>query len=600
MSLNILDFYPSPTTTDNEAFSAAFSALSDQGGGTLFIPTKPKPYPLGQIRAYEFTEQVNVPGGQLNNPIEIVGETGTILKVADTVTNRINVFFRTVPQADITFKNLVFDGNNKTNIILGILNLSINSTATPDVTVVDCEFRNAWGFTGVSREATGLLVKGAFDQVNITRCKAYNIFSSIDEPEENVTITNNNASGFSITVSGSLQAKHVIITDCKIEDVKDNGTVSDSDGIKAFASGDVDNTSLIIKGCTFRNCQKRAIKSQIRNNSIESNTIIRNDISSNSVDVSPQYGGGSITNNLFIYEGHAPTVAIGVTQPREDNQGINISNNTFTYKSIDGTKDTYPVEFALNNAVTYPLDNCVIHGNVVKGKVTSFASLRMGNYPDNYCIMTNNYVEEVNNAFIHFWRYGDEPEYTIKGVFSNNRLLNSGWAYTTAGPLNIRFIEWKNNQGIRLKFNDNDKYFISSIEGNSDYYTFQRIVIEGNIPGGVDTDFKLPITFINSTTKIRAVFTYASTGGSESHALLEKYVTRNNTNKFVYTTPLVDEGNGFIGRWIVDESNNPDTHDPDITTPNGSQTELILTKKAGTYTGTRPFQIIIEGNNTGF
>lgn len=307
---------PTGTTDSSAAFTAAFESIED--GDTLHLPDGAT-YLIGPITMTR------------TGPIRIVGNA-TIKCGSKTPV------WMTINASDVTIDGPIFDGDNKTCIILKLGNFQQNWK------LLRCAVQNAIASddllgVGVAGQADGLLFGKGVKNITVHDCTFQDITT---EP-----ITGNIhgrfcAAIYGVTLGGTSETDHfynIHITNSRFYRIGRH-TTSDGDALRFQGySTSIRNTGLIVNDNVFIGCGNRACKFMISGfefcgNWIESEEVYSETGTVMFAGVSAYGGFGVISDNVFI-GGMFRAIDVG-SNILGRVERVNVSNNVIELEEVYG------------------------------------------------------------------------------------------------------------------------------------------------------------------------------------------------------------------------------------------------------------------------
>lgn len=524
------------TTDDTIAINNAQVAAGDDG--SVYFPAG-----TAMISTLSFT-----------NNIRWIADEGATLKSNKTGTND-DVLISVTGSVSVRISGLIFDGNSKVGRLWSITNSS-DAGADKLIVIDRSVFKNTDNNT---LSSAGVRIGGGFDRVDIRNSTFRNIDASG---------TSSVASGVLIDSSGALFVRHAVIDACEFDDIT---PVANADGVNAGAlTGTMNDSSLVVTNCTFRDCAKRAIKCQMYSAQISNNHIERTQdfLNTGDPEVAIQAGGGIVTNNKFLYDdgNFAPGLIVQV------NNTLNFSTPT---SHVNPSKINDNIVYIGNNV---PLDhfvqvNCAlastgndyvsVTNNTIHGHCIKFAYLIPNDGGTSHVqadelLIEKNYVRELsgtNFAFIWGNRLAgtESPDLganvEIKARVRNNVVGNSvdapayrnaqaGTAFTTGSGVDFTILEWVNNVGMGVPF--------------------LSATVPANIPtfGASDTTPSVALADIFFTDSGTLTVTDLDDGkpGDTKTIISKGAVTFDTTNtNLVGSSVDIVTANGDVTRWLCED-----------------------------------------------
>jgi len=383
------------------------------------------------------------------------------IKCSNTGTNQ-DDFITVTGSVSTDVRGITFDGNSEVGRLLLITN-STDQGAGETVNIDGCRFINSDNNTVRS---AGISVVGGFDRVNVTRSLFRNL---------NATGSSGVSSGVHINSSSALYCRQANIDGCEFDDIT---PVADADGINAgAATGTMNDSNLVVTNCTFRDCHKRAVKSQMYSAYVAGNHIERtaDHSQTGNPEIAIQFGGGTVVNNKFFYSdgAYGPSLIVQV----DNNLNASTPTSHLSPSRVEGNL----VYVGNNTAIDHFVQvNCALSstgndyvsvvGNTIHGHLTKFAYLIPNDGDSAHVqidelLIENNYVRELSGTnFAFIWGNkldgSEDPDLgtnvEIKARVRDNVVGNSsnapayrnaqaGNAYTTGSGVDFTPLEWKRN-----------------------------------------------------------------------------------------------------------------------------------------------------------
>jgi len=414
--------------------------------------------------------------------------------------------------ANVTIEGITFDGNTVASKVVTI----DDTTGVGDTVLIrDCIFKNGLQ-TNDTGLAAGLKIAGNYTTARITDSDFINIDS---------THTSAPASrGLLVTFNTTYYVKNSIVDRCFFDDI----TPVD-DGDCAFFSAP--NSSLSeerasVSNSTFRDCSKRAIKSQIHSITVNDNFFERTQDfgGSNTSVVAAQYGGANIHNNRIHYSdgAYAPLSIFILGGAAMDFENPSIVN-----------------------------ENVVWVGNTTA--LTDFAELSQADLATTaYTKITNNSIYGNTNYLVQI-----NPDGRASAAVTFDHILVQGNFVRDISGTNAALININRSGGageyadVRMKVLDN------VVDGSSDVdamYTPDANTNLLSIEWARNFHVKWPTSYVyglpNSDTEIQRKIEFSDTGDSTPSVQVDR---DNVFFQFAYTSAMDIDGfdDGYVGQVIV-------------------------------------------------
>jgi len=373
-----------------------------------------------------------------------IGNNTTIKCNGTGDNNQSMIKFGDVP--DITLKGIIFDGNMAAAKVVIIED---KTGVGKKVLVENCSFINGLQ-TNVANLglAAGLEVAGNYDVVRVTDSN----FENIDSTKQSSPV----ARGLIVTQNAPYYVKNTYVDRCYFYDVT---PVANGDCLFVSAlNNSLTSESAVVTNSTFKDCSKRAVKSQIHNITVSNNKFERtqNFGGSSTSEVAAQYGGGAIYGNKIYY-------ADGAYAPRSifsvGTAGMNFDNPSIVDRNYVYVGNTTAIDqfVALNQANLALTLGTKITNNIIFGTANNFAFF----FPDgraseevtfDQILIQGNYVKDIsgtNAAFIGINRSGPGAEYAaVKARVIDNTVDSSADVdamYTPDANTSLISLEWARN-----------------------------------------------------------------------------------------------------------------------------------------------------------
>jgi len=281
--------------------SALIAAVAASDGGTVAIGH----YPVSGSNTYQFNSTEIT-----SDVVTLSFNNATILGADDGVGD---AFFKfNAKKVTITGKATI---NCQDNYAAGIMVYNDDASEAETNLIEGMKILNVFQDTALtSTQANGIVIWGGFAGSLIQDCTINGVASNGPDTVAGGAIARGIL--FRYLSSTGLVSKENIVQSCHIEDLT---PASEADGIFAQESPYeyVNNNSLTVNNCTFVNCEKRAVKSQVPIFVATNNKVFRtrafdlSDLTTQpfGVDFDAQYGGAYIAGNTSVWESgsYAPT-----------------------------------------------------------------------------------------------------------------------------------------------------------------------------------------------------------------------------------------------------------------------------------------------------
>lgn len=211
-------------------------------------------------------------------------------------------------------------------------------------------------------------------------------------------------------------------------------------------TSDLDAVLTVEAGALFEECEGRAIKSQVTNNTIIG-PVIKRSLYDGLIEINLQYSGGTVRDAKVIHDGVRVDSVIGVSvRPTPDNPKCSIRDNELTVLSA-GATDTREMIGVSSTDDTARLQGVNISGNKAHGAVDYLTRIRVPDIANNLVTINDNWAETVNTAFIGTFRVlGGTPSLQISA--SNNSCTNTAPLAVELSTTTVEPNHWKSNVNI--------------------------------------------------------------------------------------------------------------------------------------------------------
>lgn len=314
---------------------------------------------------------------------------------------------------NISIDGLTIDGSDIVARPFEIQNIG-NATAGNVYIGPRCRFINAKNVAPREDNAGGCRVVGNFDNV---------VF------EGEVDGVDNNLTSGAVSVgawfdwSGTSVIKRVVITSkARIKNVKTSNIVTaDADGVQRMGPTNQHLQFTVQEGAYFENCKGRAIKSQVKGNSINGPVILRNAYDG-VVEIDIQHAGGYVKGARVFHDGCRVETVVGSTTRDHSTSQTTIADNILTILNPPAVNTDYMCFYwgvDTTDSITQRGVLCYgnkVYGGAVKHFVTVYAANTVNT---NRAVIRDNWADVVSNAFIELRPVFNNPA-QLTVVFENN------------------------------------------------------------------------------------------------------------------------------------------------------------------------------------
>lgn len=473
-----------------------------------------------------------------------------------------------------------------------------NDTATEEGNNVfsDLTIKNVLQDTAkTTQQANGITVWGGFASSVVDNCTIDNIKSNGADTEANGAIARGIV--FRYFADTDLVSIRNAVLNTKISDLAPAG---EADGIFAQETPFLyrKQTKLYVNNCTFINCEKRAVKSQVSLFTATNNVVYRtrpptlSDLSSTSIfgtEFDAQYGNGFISNNKAYYTSgnNAPTsFAVASSKMTLERDG-----------SISTATRIEQPTIVTNNFVQCDDDVSLYNASFVitQNRIASDESFY--NNIENLIIENNN-VERVLKYFIFSFHVGTSAEPQIKQIVANDNRVRECDAFMLVtkdssntpvannffgGEVYVTNFESANNGVVPLLnksgfTTDNYKFTAQHASGTKFTGGVDRDTVTGEALNTDVIEFDI-IRPDNSTFKVKANFNRPTNSANDRvQAISEFYLNDQELSGRRTIKKIYEENTPQAGEWeIVGDINR-------IEPTNSALRRTTIRKTAGTTT----------------
>jgi hypothetical protein len=437
--VNVLDYGATGdgVTNDRTAINAAFTAIANAGGGTIF-------FPKGTYNISDYIGNTTSPTAQIS--VSVVGEKGTVINCNPTTSANYALYLNYADLEHCFVSGLKVNGNNKTR--RGI-HISATSGSFREVVVEHCDVENINVVNGVTGSGNGIRIgSSAWSyRAAVRNCSVNGVTRDWWDGGEYLA-------GIIITDTEICE-----IDNCNVKNVDWNSfQAQDADCIQIFSeqdgTGDYRKSVANVTNCIIENGYGRLLKLQTEGNALVENNMFILDGSSELIanwkGVDSQVADANIRNNRFFigdsWTGGSSANLIALQSPTAAN--INYTYETFTQKfcnNIVEVKGTMPygvipgVPYTSSASKQYVeiCDNVISYtGQSLdsSSSSTAFAQFVYTSAWNDPASVTGQYYWKINNNKVHTYYFirfsGTQRNYTDKlwiEVVGNNRFpLASG------------------------------------------------------------------------------------------------------------------------------------------------------------------------------
>lgn len=476
--VNVLDYGATGdgVTDDRTAINAAFTAIANAGGGTIF-------FPKGTYNISDYIGNTTSPTAQIS--VSVVGEKGTVINCNPTASANYALYLAYADLEHCFVSGLKVNGNNKTR--RGIY-VRATSGSFREAVVENCDVLNINIVNGVTGSGSGISISSSAWSYRalVHNCSVYNVSRDWWDGGEvtagnfqvgkTYTITttgttdftligaSNSTPGTTFTATGAGTGtgtaekiggeylEGIVVTDtelcsidrCAVNNVDWNGNqAQDADAIKIFSeqdgTGDYYKSVISVTNCIIENGYGRLVKLQTEGNTfIQNNMFVLNgsgELITNWKAIDSQVGDANIVDNRFYigdsWTGGTSANLIQLQQATSAN--FNYNFETFTQKFKNNVvevkkKMSYGVILSvppINTPIKQYVeicDNVISHtGDELDGTTqteTAFSQFVYTAAWNDPASVTGEYYWKINNNQIHtfyFIRFtGTQYDYTGK------------------------------------------------------------------------------------------------------------------------------------------------------------------------------------------
>jgi hypothetical protein len=383
-------------------------------------------------------------GEYLLNSISKAAPNGITLygkaTIKATGSSRLNMFLLTGVTGHVRIDGFTFDGNN---IVARPFEIKNTASATlGNVTIGEnARFINAMNLSPATNAAAGCRIQGNFEKV---------IFGGEIDGVDNDLTSGAVCVGFWSDWTGVYHIRNTVIAPtAKIKNVKNSNTVlADADGVQCLAPTDVASSLTVCPGALFKNCEGRAIKSQVVMNSIDS-AVIERDAYNGLIEIDLQYGGGHVSGCKIKHDGTRVDYVISSAARLNLPSDITIKDNTLSVKGTPSSNtDVMVFIWGTDNTDAIKQQGIVIRDNKVRGAVNYMTTVYGANVVNvNRALIDGNWAKSIGTAFFRFSVvFNNNAQLAV--VFTNNgsESICTGSSIVSGGQLIVE--DDRNNHNI--------------------------------------------------------------------------------------------------------------------------------------------------------
>lgn len=421
------------------------------------------------------------------------------------------------------------------------------------------------------------------------------------------------------SVGGSLVGRGValdscnqtLVTNCHFEEI---GPFQDGDGIFVTDATSFGELRFNISNCTFKNCHKRSIKSQVGKTRV-SNILCQRTIPFTAADgqseVSLQDGGIVDGVTCYYSDGAAPTSIISCDL-RTDGRPFQVKNITISAEEPDNVINA--IVFIGQEEDIFCLDTVI--ENVQYNCYSRYFAHLFGNAFSSLPGSSSAYVFD-NMIFRNITGRGFDPAKTIDGVsgqimsgFINMTRSASGYVQARYSAFNVQigtddaypaaylntlqgtltFLEADLTDHFKFSGNDNLSY-----DGTGDG-TFNVSPSVEYVPNIKAANVEESILSENVSVKEDATYSQTYSLGQEGGCkVMVMYGSRDSVGAKLHTEGFLVNGGGVTDYFETVSGDKTDTATGTIAiTPNGANEEFTVSKTAGSLSASGRISIIIQ------
>jgi len=382
---------------------------------------------------------------QIPTGIRLAGE-GTIRA---TGANRLKLARFTRTRGRVEIDGITFDGNNIAARVVEIQNVDSDTNGIGSVWIgPNTRFINAKNTAPDTHTSTGLLVRGGLSDFVFE-----GEVDGVDSTSTSGAVTEGVAVNWLPDEAGDYVRSSVFTGNTRIRNVKNSNTViADADGGKAFAPTLAVANFTVLGGALFENCQGRAIKSQVRNNTITGLVIRRSSVALGGLgdglgEIALQYSGGTVRDAKIFHDGAGVDSVISATlRDTPDNPKVTIADNELTVLTVPATSTGKMVSIDATSD-TVRIQGINVTGNKVQGSVDYLVRVRIPDIADNLISIRDNWAATINTAVLGTYRVlGGTPRLDINMTGNSCEAaapLAVELSNTVVGPLS-----WRSNNNM--------------------------------------------------------------------------------------------------------------------------------------------------------
>jgi len=311
-------------TDDRDAINAAFTAMAEAGGGTVF-------FPKATYKITNYIGNTTDPSSQIS--VRVIGEAGTIIN-SNPSTYRAYAMYIAYPDMEHCYvSGFRVDCNNKT--ARGIW-VSSTGTAYEDVVVEECQVYNcnSVNVAGATSSPSGIRIgSGGFSyRAKVQNCK-------VDGVSRDHWTGGQYVSGIVVT-----DAQIIVVDGCTVENVTHNSNqLQDADSIKVFSenqSGNYRKSTIRITNNHITDGDGRMIKLQTEGSVLVQNNYLQLsgsvELITNWKGIDSQSADATIKDNYFVigdnWTGGGSANLVQLQSPTSAN--VSYNNESFYQKFV--------------------------------------------------------------------------------------------------------------------------------------------------------------------------------------------------------------------------------------------------------------------------